>query len=55
MGKGSGWSEADTVQLCRSRLDTSEYPFVGAGCTHWLENKSDSDGEDHSATAISGR
>ncbi|OWY96905.1 hypothetical protein PHMEG_00032706 [Phytophthora megakarya] len=31
MGKGSGWSEAETVQLCRSWLETSEDPVVGAG------------------------
>eukprot|EP00644_Phytophthora_capsici_P019069 jgi/Phyca11/52094/gw1.507.4.1 len=65
MGKGPEWSEADTVQLCRSWLETSEDPVVGTGqkkasflsrlYEHWLENKTDESGEDRSATAVGGR
>ncbi|EGZ12292.1 hypothetical protein PHYSODRAFT_336728 [Phytophthora sojae] len=44
MGKGKECSESETIQLCRSWLETSEDA-----------NKSDEDKEDRSETAINGR
>ncbi|GMF47906.1 unnamed protein product [Phytophthora fragariaefolia] len=49
MGKGVEWSEAETIQLCKSWLETSQDPVRGVSqkkCTfysriyeHWLEHK----------------
>jgi hypothetical protein len=64
MGKGPDWSDADTVQLCYSWLETSEDRLRGAGqkketfygkiYQHWLQNKS-AESEDRSVAAIAGR
>ncbi|KAE8903706.1 hypothetical protein PF002_g19512 [Phytophthora fragariae] len=55
MGKGPEWSDTETIQLCRSWLETSEDPVVGTGqkkksfaarlYEHWLDNKSEESGE----------
>nr|KAE8941446.1 hypothetical protein PF009_g8766 [Phytophthora fragariae] len=65
MGKGPEWSDTETIQLCRSWLETSEDPVVGTGqkkksfaarlYEHWLDNKSEESGEARSVTAITGR
>lgn len=65
MGKGTEWSEGETLQLCRSWLQTSEHAVRGAGqkratfasrlYKHWHENKSAEDVNDRSALAVMGR
>ncbi|GMF28693.1 unnamed protein product [Phytophthora fragariaefolia] len=65
MGKGSEWSTEDTVQLCRSWLETSEDPIRSTGQKEntlfnriyrpWLENRSTEETEERTEVAITGR
>ncbi|GMF58956.1 unnamed protein product [Phytophthora fragariaefolia] len=64
MGKDVEWSEAETIQLCKSWLETSQDPVRGVSqkkCTfysriyeHWLEHKP-ADADSRSESAIAAR
>ncbi|KAG1693842.1 hypothetical protein DVH05_022762 [Phytophthora capsici] len=64
MGKGREWSAEETIQLCRSWLETSEDPIRGAGqkkgsfyakvYQHWLAQRG-AGADERSEAAVSGR